>query len=97
MLLRPDVVELSGAMRWVERRVRLVHHVPSIVIGLLADLLARCVAEVGAVRTCLKTDTAPRTLRTSCSFQAPGFATMAVEDPHPTGRRSVATTAIPCA
>ena len=38
-------------MRWAERRVRLVHHVVSIVIGLLPDLLARCVAEVGAVRT----------------------------------------------
>ena len=31
--LRRDAVELPGAMRWVERRVRLVHHVLSIVIG----------------------------------------------------------------
>ena len=61
--LRRDAVELPGAMRWVERRVRLVHHVLSIVIGLLPDLLARCVAEVGAVRTRLETDTALRTLR----------------------------------
>ena len=30
--LRHDTVELPGAMRWVERRVRLVHHVLSIVI-----------------------------------------------------------------
>ena len=31
--LRPDAVELPGAIRWVGRRVRLVHHVLSIVIG----------------------------------------------------------------
>lgn len=67
--LRHDTVELPGAMRWVERRVRLVHHVLSIVIGLLPDLLAQCVAEVGAVRTRLKTDTALRTLRTLSDAQ----------------------------
>ena len=39
--LRRDAVELPGAMRWVERRVRLVHHVLSIVIGLLPEHLAR--------------------------------------------------------
>ena len=61
--LRRDAVELPGAMRWVARRVRLVHHVLSIVIGLLPDLLARCVTEVGAVRTRLETETALRTLR----------------------------------
>ena len=61
--LRTDTVELPGAMRWVERRVRLVHHVLTIVIGLLPEHLARCVAEVGAVRTRLGTDIALRTLR----------------------------------
>ena len=49
--LRRDAVELPGAMRWVERRVRLVHHVLGIVIGLLPEQLARCIAEMGAVRT----------------------------------------------
>ena len=62
--LRRDPVELPGAMRWVARRVRLVHHVLTIVIGLLPEQLARCVAEVGAVRTRLETDIALRTLRT---------------------------------
>ena len=61
--LRTDTVELPGAMRWVERRVRLVHHVLTIVIGLLPEHLMRCVAEVGAVRTRLETDIALRTLR----------------------------------
>ena len=62
--VRRDTVELPGAMRWVERRVRLVHHVLTIVIGLLPEPLARCIAEMGAVRTRLDTDIALRTLRT---------------------------------
>ena len=62
--LRTDTVELPGAMRWVARRVRLVRHVLTLVIGLLPEQLARCVAEVGAVRTRLGTDSALRTLRT---------------------------------
>ena len=67
--LRRDAVELPGAMRWVERRVHLVHHVLSIVIGLLPEPLARCIAEMGAVRTRLQTDTALRTLRTLSAAQ----------------------------
>ena len=62
--LRRDAVELPGAMRWVARRVRLVHHVLSLVIGLLPEQLARCIAEMGAVRARLDTDIALRTLRT---------------------------------
>ena len=67
--LRPDTVELPGAMRWVERRVRLVHHVLSLVIGLLPEQLARCIAEMGAVRARLDTDIALRTLRTLADAQ----------------------------
>ena len=69
--LRPDPVELPGAMRWVERRVRLVHHVLTIVIGLLPQCLARCVAEMGAVRARLDTDTALVALRTLTAAQLP--------------------------
>ena len=60
-----------GAMRWVERRVRLVHHVLTIVIGLLPEPLARCIAEMAAVRTRLETETALRTLRTLVAEQLP--------------------------
>ena len=69
--LRRDAVELPGAMRWVARRVRLVHHVLSIVIGLLPEYLVRCIAEVGAVRMRLDTDTALRALRTLTDAQLP--------------------------
>ena len=61
--LRRDAVELPGAMRWVARRVLLVHHVLTIIIGLLPEHFALCVAEMGAVRTRLGTDCALRTLR----------------------------------
>ena len=52
------------AMRWVGRRVLLVHHALRLVIGLLPEQLERCVAEVGAVRTRLGTDSALVALRT---------------------------------
>ena len=71
--LRRDAVELPGAMRWVERRVRLVHHVLSIVIGLLPEPLARCIAKMGAVRTRLETETALRALRTLVAEQLPAL------------------------
>ena len=80
--LRRDAVELPGAMRWVERRVRLVHHVLSIVIGLLPDLLARCVTEVGAVRTRLETETAVRTLRVLTAAQLPALPAPLGFQPH---------------
>ena len=42
-----DAVELAGAMRWVRRRVRLVHDVLVRVIGLIPDRLAGCAATHG--------------------------------------------------
>ena len=69
--LRTDPVELPGAMRWVERRVRLVQHVLTLVIGLLPEHLARCIAEVGAVRIRPETETALRALRTLTDAQLP--------------------------
>ena len=58
-------------MRWVERRVRLVHHVLNLAIGLLPEHLARCIAEMGAVRARLDTDIALRALRTLTAAQLP--------------------------
>ena len=80
--LRRDAVELPGAMRWVERRVRLVHHVLSIVIGLLPEPLARCIAEMGAVRTRLETETALRALRTLVAEQLPALPAPLGFQPH---------------
>ncbi len=50
---RPEddgAVELPGAMRWVRRRVRLVHNVLVRVIGLIPDRLAGCATTMVAVR-----------------------------------------------
>ena len=44
-----DAVALPGAMRWVRRRVRLVHDVLVRVIGLLPERLAGCAATMVAV------------------------------------------------
>ena len=58
-----DAVELPGAMRWVRRRVRLVHNVLVRVIGLIPDKLARCAATMSAVRERLNSDSALMELR----------------------------------
>ena len=83
--LRRDTVELPGAMRWVRRRVCLVHHVLSLVIGLLPEPLARCVAEVGAVRTRLGTESALRELRTLAAEPLPALPAPLGFRPHRLG------------
>ena len=83
--LRRDTVELPGAMRWVARRVRLVHHVLTLLIGLLPEQLARCVAEVGAVRTRLGTESALRKLRALAAEQLPVLPAPLGFQPHRLG------------
>ena len=72
-------------MRWVGRRVRLVHHVLTIVIGLLPEQLTRCIAEMGAVRTRLHTETALRALRTLVDPQLPALPAPLGFQPHRLG------------
>ena len=71
-LRRPDdddAVDLPGAMRWVRRRVRLVHNALVRVIGLIPDRLAGCAATMVAVRTRLGSDSALMTLRALVAAQ----------------------------
>ena len=67
--VRPDAIELPGALRWVRRRVHLVHDTLSRVIGLLPDRLAGCAATMGAVRERLASDGALKKLRELVSAQ----------------------------
>ena len=61
--LRGDAVELPGAIRWVRRRVRLVHDALVRVIGLIPDKLALCAATMSAVRERLNSASALMELR----------------------------------
>ena len=61
--LRPDAVELPGALRWVRRRIRLVHNILVRIIGLIPGRLAGCAATMGAVRERLTSDRALMRLR----------------------------------
>ena len=67
--MRPDAVELPGALRWVSRRVRLVHDILVRVIGLIPDRLAGCAATMVAVRERLGSDSALMALRGLVSAQ----------------------------
>ncbi|MCY4547215.1 MAG: hypothetical protein OXC28_02505 [Defluviicoccus sp.] len=67
--LRPDAIELPGAMRWVRRRVRLVHDILARVIGLIPDRLAGCAATMVAVRERLGSGSALMALRGLVSAQ----------------------------
>ena len=58
-----DAIELPGAVRWIRRRLKLVHDALVRVIGLIPDLLAGCAPTMSAVRERLKSDSALMELR----------------------------------
>ena len=77
-----DAVGLPGAMRWVRRRVLLVHNVLVRVIGLIPDRLAGCAATMVAVRKRLKSDSALMELRGLVSAQLRTLPTPLGFQPH---------------
>ena len=54
-IVRPDI-ELPGALRWLRRRVQLVHAVLAAAIGLLPGLLAGCKPTLASFRSALGTE-----------------------------------------
>lgn len=68
--LRLDI-ELPGALRWLRRRLRLVHRSLVLVAGLLPDRLAGCAATVTAVRARLGHDAVLMWLRARVAQQLP--------------------------
>lgn len=71
--LRLDAVDLPGAMRWVRRRVRLVHRILAVVANLLPERIPAGMVEMGAVRACLGTDRALTDLRGLVGPQLPAL------------------------
>ncbi len=83
--VRRDAIELPGAVRWVRRRVRLVHDVLARVIGLIPDKLAGCAATMVAVRERLGSDSALMALRGLVSAQLRMLPSPLGFQPHGTG------------
>ena len=83
--VRPDAVELPGALRWLRRRVLLVHDILVRVIGLIPDRLAGCAATMVAVRERLGSDSALMALRGLVSAQLRTLPTPLGFQPHGIG------------
>ena len=83
-----DAIELPGALRWLRRRVDLVHDVLARVIGLIPDKLAGCAATMGAVRDKLKSNSALMALRGLVAGQLQTLPAPLGFQPHGIGARS---------
>lgn len=88
--LRPEV-ELPGALRWVRRRVRLVHAGLAAVIGLLPGLLAGSKPTVTSIRSALGTETALVYLRGLARAQVGALPPPLGFGPRPARRRPSST------
>ena len=84
--LRPDI-ELPGALRWVRRRIRLVHAGLAAVIGHLPGLLARCEPTVPSVRSALGAEVAVVCLRYRAAQHLRHLPPPRGFGPRPAGRR----------
>lgn len=89
--LRPKV-ELPGAVRWVRRRVRLVHASLAAVIGLLPGLLAGCEPTVTSLRSALGTEAALVRLRGLAAEHLRALPPPLGFGPRPARRRPRSTT-----
>ena len=83
--LRCDAVDLPGAMRWVRRRVPLVHHALGLVIGLLPLQLSGCHAQITDCRRHLNSDAVLVSLRSLTEPWLPVLAAPLGFRPHGIG------------
>ncbi len=88
--LRPEV-ELPGAVRWVRRRVRLVHAGLAAAIGLLPGLLAAREPTVTSIRSALGTEAALVCLRELAADHLGALPPPLGFGPRPARRRPRAT------
>jgi hypothetical protein len=66
--LRPDGVSLPSALRWIMRRVRLLHRLFAVLIGLIPEQLAGCPPTVQAFRQRLCCEWVLVTLRANAAL-----------------------------
>jgi hypothetical protein len=86
-LLRSDI-ELPGAMRWLGRRIRLVHAGLAAAIGLLPERLARCQPTVKSIRSALGAEAALVCLRCATAPHLGSLPPPLGFGPRPQRRRS---------
>jgi len=83
-----DAIELPGALRWLRRRVDLVHDILARVIGLIPGKLAGCTATMSAVRDKLGSNSALMALRGLVAGQLRTLPAPLGFQPRGTGSRS---------
>jgi hypothetical protein len=71
--LRPDDVTLPTALRWVRKRVRLVHTALTVVLGLLPDICLGAAPTIESFRILLSCETVLMALRDITSVHLPGL------------------------
>lgn len=89
--VRPDI-ELPGALRWMRRRVRLVHAGLAAAIGLLPGLLAGCEPTVTSVRSTLGAESVLVFLRWAVPAHLAALPPPLGFGPRPLRRRPSSTT-----
>jgi hypothetical protein len=88
--VRPDIV-LPGALRWMRRRVRLVHAGLAAAIGLLPGLLAGCKPTVVSVRSTLGVESVLVFLRSAVAAHLAALPPPLGFGPRPLRRRHSST------
>jgi hypothetical protein len=88
--VRPDI-ELPGALRWMRRRVRLVHAGLAAAIGLLPGLLAGCKPTVVSLRSTLGAENVLVFLRRAVPTHLAALPPPLGFGPHPLRRRPSST------
>lgn len=87
--LRPDAVNLPGAKRWVQRRIRLVHRSLAVAVELLPELFCPGVSRLNVLRRHLGTDRALTKVRRLIAPAVPAPVGFRFPNDHAAGLKRV--------